>query len=489
LQKSITDKFKEAGSHTIIYGLGSVLQKVLGFVLIPLYTKYYTAELYGTFALITLVGTIGGSIFYFGVHSALARSYYDYKDSYSRNRTVSTTFYILIFGALVQILLGFLLKEKISHYLFDTDKYSLHIFLILISSALNFITGLFYFLLRIERKSKKVIIFNLLKLMISVPLIIYFLIGLKLNVLAPILANLLTNLVMFGLLFLNTRKYFILAFSKKEFKLQMNWGIAVVISNFGVLSLNWVDRLFIEKYCSLSDVGIYSLGYTIGMLINALFILPFMQIWQPMRMEYRNDKNVDKFYSLVVTYYFFIGLIMAVALSIFSKEILLIIARREEYRIAYNIVPWIVFSYFFSGLSGLINHGLVFSRKIYKTTYITWLVAIFNIILNWWLIPIYGYTYAAYTTFLSFVIAFILRFLISQKYYKIQIEYSRLIKLIFSALIVIIGSYYLDSRNSSLLLLYKLLLFSAMIFSWFLFILNKNEKEIIINRIILLINK
>ena len=63
-QKSVFQKIKEAGSHTIIYGLGSVLQAALGFVLIPLYTRYFTTDMYGVLALVNLCGSIAGSFFF-----------------------------------------------------------------------------------------------------------------------------------------------------------------------------------------------------------------------------------------------------------------------------------------------------------------------------------------------------------------------------------------------------------------------------------------
>ncbi len=78
-EKSLFAKIKEAASHTLIYGLGSVLQTALGFILIPLYTRYYSTDMYGTLALITICGSLAGSVFYLGASSALSRSYFDYE--------------------------------------------------------------------------------------------------------------------------------------------------------------------------------------------------------------------------------------------------------------------------------------------------------------------------------------------------------------------------------------------------------------------------
>jgi len=76
--QSLTNKVKEAGKHALIYGFGSVLQSMIGFVFIPLYTKYYTPEIYGTFSILTICGTLAATLFGLGAPSSLSRSYFDY---------------------------------------------------------------------------------------------------------------------------------------------------------------------------------------------------------------------------------------------------------------------------------------------------------------------------------------------------------------------------------------------------------------------------
>jgi len=98
-------RLKEVASHTLVYGLGSAAQTLLGFVLIPLYTRYYTPEMYGVFTLVTLVGTVAGAVFCLGAASALGRSYYDYESPDDRSRVVGTALAIALAGAISQILL------------------------------------------------------------------------------------------------------------------------------------------------------------------------------------------------------------------------------------------------------------------------------------------------------------------------------------------------------------------------------------------------
>lgn len=476
-ETSIFQKIKEAGTHTLIYGMGSVIHTSLSFFLIPLYTKYYSTDQYGIFALVNLCGTIAGSIFYFGVHSASARSYYDHPEGEERKRVISTTFFILITGAIIQISLGFLFRNEISQLLFKNNNYGLHIFIVICGSALGFVNNLFYMLLRFERRSKVVIALNTSFLIITTGLVLFMLIILKMGIMAPILGISLSTLLQTIILGFLKRKSIILAFSIPEMKLQLQWGIAVVLGNFGVLILNWADRFFINKYCSLADVGIYSLGYKIGMLVNILLVVPFGQIWAPMRMEYRHDRNVNEFYGLAITYYFIIGLFLALGLSIFSKELLILIVARKEYIAAYQVVPFVIFSYLLVGSERLTSHGIVFERKLYYGTVLTWLCAGLNALLNYIFIPKYGYIAAAYTTLFSFLLRVIIGTIISNHFYKIPFEKNRLFLLFASSFIIFVLAklFTIESMISSLL--FKGFLMITLLGIWFMFVLKKREKR------------
>lgn len=476
-ETSIFQKIKETGTHTLIYGMGSVIQTSLSFFLIPLYTKYYSTDQYGILALVSICGTIAGSIFYFGVHSALARSYYDHPEGQERKRVVSTTFFILIAGAIMQISLGFLLRNEISQLLFKNHNYGLHIFIVICGSALGFVNNLFYMLLRFERKSKVVIALNTSFLIITTGLVLFMLIILKMGIMAPILGISLSVLLQTIILGLLKRKSIILAFSIPEMKLQLKWGIAIVLGNFGILILNWADRFFINKYCSLADVGIYSLGYKIGMLVNILLVVPFSQIWTPMRMEYRHHRNVNEFYGLAITYYFIIGLFLTVGLSISSKELLTLMVSRKEYIAAYQVVPFVVFSYLLVGSGQLTNHGIVFERKIHYGTVLTWLCAGVNALLNYIFIPKYGYLAAAYTTLFSFLLGVTIGIIISNHFYKIPFEKNRLLLLFASSSIILVLAKLFPMESTINSLLFKGFLMISLLGVWFLFVLKKREKR------------
>ncbi len=480
-EKSIFSKIREAASHTLIYGLGSVLQTALGFILIPLYTRYYSTDMYGTLALITICGALAGSVFYLGASSALSRSYFDYKGGYERKKVISTSLYLSLVGACTQILLGYLFKETLSLLLFNTDAYAIHIFIILISSALTFLNNLFYILLRFERKSKQVVIMNLISLITSVSLITSFLVIFKLGVMAPILGQFINQVLLFGILFYLTKESFVLAYSKPELKIQLHFGIPTLLTGLGQYLLTTIDRFLMNNFCTLDDVGVYSLGFLLGSSINVLFILPFCQIWAPMRMEYRKDENAHDLYKLMLTYYFIVGLFVTICVSIFSKEILMLLSGRPEYIMAYKVVPIVMIAFLVYGTINIIDNGIYFSRKMLYHTYIFWLCVILNWILNYTFIPIFGYMASAYSILVTFAVTVGLVFIVSNKLYKIQLEPVRLAKIFISSGLVLLMGLTWMSGDLIKAILAKSTMMVALVVFWYAFVLDNSEKAKILN--------
>ncbi len=475
--RSLFDKIKEAGSHTVIYGLGSVLQALTGFILIPLYTRYYTTDMYGVLSLVTICGTLVGAIFYLGASSALARSYYDYDDPEERKRVVSTSLFVTLFGAVVQNALGFLFGGMVSGWLFKSTAYSLHISLMLVSSAITFINTLFYMLLRFQRLSRQVVVLNIVSLLLSSLLIVFFLVWMKLGVLAPILGGLLNQAVVCVVLFLMVRKNFVLGYSPKELKIQIPFGLQAIIISLAYFSFDWLNRFFINKYCSLGDLGIYSLGYQIGMVINIILVFPFGQIWSPMRMQYRNDHNADELYKKVLTYYFMIGLMITVFLSIFSREIITLLAGHKEYVEACRVVPFVMMGMLVYGAVNIIDNGIYFSRKVIYHAYIFWFTSLVSLFLNYLLVPRFGYLAAAVVILICYCTVFMLVFLVSNRLYTIPYERGRLAALMGLSIAVIVAGESLSFSSLFSVLLYKSFLIAIMCLVFYSLILYREERD------------
>ena len=196
--------------------------------------------------------------------------------------------------------------------------------------------------------------------------------------------------------------------------------------------LNLSDRIFIERYFSLEEVGIYSLGYKIAGLV-LIASGAFNMAYSPVFFKLANTdeqsqvrKTLDKYNHA----YLMIIVLMSFSIAFFSKEVI-ILAFDSRYTGAHLFVGLISLAYLLSGTGGITGKYFMQSKKMKENLIIAILCAGTNIILNFLLIPVFGAYGAAYATILSFVLGFILSYLYTKRYcFFIPFQWSRLIPLV-----------------------------------------------------------
>ena len=186
------------------------------------------------------------------------------------------------------------------------------------------------------------------------------------------------------------------------------------------------DRFFQNHFLSLGDVGIYSIGFLISTAINILFVQPFSLIWSPIRMEYRGDSNSREFFSILPTYYFLIGLTICLFIALFSYELLYFFTSNSEFIEAHKIIPIISLAFLIFGSMNLFDHGIFFNRKVYWHSIIFFVCFCINCLLNFLLIPIYGYPISSVILLFTFIFGLIAVIIISNRIDKYSFKIMRI---------------------------------------------------------------
>ena len=399
----LINRLREIVTHTAVYGVGTVLNSILGLVLVPLYTRQFAPDVFGILSLLTLAGTLAGAVFYLGVSSALARSYYDYEDPEERATVVSTSVLLTLLGAAAQMITGVLLAAPLSRWLLGSADYAPHLLVAFGGSAATFVSQLFYVVLRFQRRSVMVVAINIGGLLLTFVAILWLLHQNGPDVMAPLLGTLIGQAAMAVALAWACRKTLPFAISRREIGIQLRFGAPTVLVALAYYLLTGIDRFALSQFASLTDVGVYSLGSRVGVAIHMLFIMPFAQIWTPMRMQYRRDADAPRLFSRVLTYYFVAGMLLTVLICAFAREIVQIVAGRPEYQGAYIVVPFIALSHLFYGGVNVIDNGILFSRRIHLHAMAFAGAAVLNALLNFWLVPHYGYLGAAAAALCSYL--------------------------------------------------------------------------------------
>lgn len=464
----ITSQIKNYIFHALVYGFGSAFDAIVGFIVLPLYTLHFSIEEYGIFSFLILLSTFASSIFYLGATSALTRSYFDYDNIQERKKVASTSLYITLFGALLQISFGLIFSENISILLFKSDVYKSHILLVLISSSLLFINQLFYLLLRLLMKSLHIVLVSMTSSIIFLLLLWLLLVKYELGLLSPLFAFIISYGFSSIILFLICKNYLSLFPNIKEFRIQALFGLPQIVGGFSYYAIDWIDRFFINEYLSLGDVGVYSFGYKISMLIYMIFILPFAKVWATVRSENLNNK-IDYLSSKMLTYYYLLGSIISLLVIIFVKEFFFIFSKNVDYNEAQYIVPFIIFAHLIYGMINIVDLGVFKERKLMHKTLILLIHIPINIILNFLLVPKFGYYGAAISTLITYSLLIFSVTYSSNKLFNVKYEIMNLFIIsIVSSITIYISTKIID--QSQFFSINKFLIFTLLLFFyWYYF--------------------
>jgi O-antigen/teichoic acid export membrane protein len=413
----------------MVYGLGNILSRIVSFVLIPLYTHYLTTAEYGTLELLELTMYIAGMFLALGISQSVMRFYYDSDDPKTRNEVVSTALFLVWGAVLFGVFWLIMFSPGISVLVFKSGERTGLFRMIFLSMAFSLANEIPLAYIRSQQKSFLFTAISISRLVISLSLNIFFIVGMGLGIRGIILSGVITHGLTSIFLFVYTIKHTGVSISWEKLKEMVVYGLPYIPGGIGMFVLNFADRFFLQRFGSLSEVGIYSLGYKFGMIINPLVTDPFFSIWRPKMFELSSREDAKSIYSVMLTYFLYVEIFIALGISVLIKDALVVIAT-PEYRSAYHIVPLILLSYILWGAYFHIQVGILLQKRTKNIAVIVIISAISNIILNFLLIPKLGSWGAAIATLVSFLIMFVLNFFISRSIYHVKYEYIRISKLL-----------------------------------------------------------
>src|SRR5216117_2110563 len=121
----LAHELKRLARHSVIYGLGGLVSRILAVLLLPLYTSYLAPGSYGRVEILTSASAVAVIVLRMGVATAFFRFYFDYKDSARRLVVVRTSFWFTMTTATAGLVLCLAFAEPLSHLLQLGDHASL----------------------------------------------------------------------------------------------------------------------------------------------------------------------------------------------------------------------------------------------------------------------------------------------------------------------------------------------------------------------------
>jgi len=418
------DELKHLLKHSTIYGLGNVLGKVVGFLMIPFYTHYLTPADYGTLELLDLSLSLTALILTMWLNASIIRHYNDFEQVQDRREAVST---VLIVAGVIGLAVagtGIGLSRAISNLILATPE--LHYFVSL--EALSFLATTINVVclsyLRARQRSTLVVYAGLLSLFSSLCLNICFIAVLRLGPVGVLYSSLISGTaVTLGLMVYLVREVGF-TFSLSKLRTVISFGAPLILTSAAAFVINFSDRFFLRHFATVSAVGIYALGYKCGYMLSLLVVQPFDTIWQARLYEIGKREGSGQVFTRLFEYYFFCLVASALVLSMYIREVLAFITP-PQFHSAYKVVPIVALAYVFQGTNRFFLAGAYIAKKTAALASVGLLCAAVNLALNVVLISSFGMIGAAWSTAASFFLMSALALVVSQRVYRIPYSFSR----------------------------------------------------------------
>lgn len=445
---------KNLGFHSFVYGLGNLLSKLLGFLLLPIYTRYLTPADYGILALLTLTQSITVILANLGLGSALFREVIYLRRN--ERQAESTALYTLLVFSLLIFIIGYVLAPSISTIVFNDSAQTSLLRLIFLGVVFNNVFIVFTARLRIREQSLFYSVFSVSSFLVGAGLNIYFVAIIRRGVEGLIIAQVILAFFQAIVCLWSLRDLIKPNFSRATLRSMLSFGLPLVPGLVASLLMTSADRYILNRYTTTTMVGLYSLGYSLGLVIN-LIVQAIQLAWPAQMFEIAKQTDAKQQFSLTLTYYCLALGFASLGVSVLSREILAIMTTPAFFN-AYIVVPMITLSYVFYGVRFMTTIGMAVNNKTKYASIIIVGVAILNLALSFLLIPKYGMLGAAWATLLSYIILAMINLWVDLHFMKIPYEYWRLTKIMGTWLVIYALSLLINTPSIWINLLLKSLL-------------------------------
>ena len=386
---------------SFLYSLATLFTKGLGFIMLPIYTRYLSQAEYGVFDYLVSIGSIVSIIATLEITQGIMRYVSEgQQDKNVLKAYVSTSvwFTLIVYGAVVTAF--FVFSEEIALFLLDDVEKKNLIQIASLYFCSNSIVYLFNVIFRAQLKAKLAVVFSLITAVLVASFSLFALLILKSGIEGVFYAQLAASLIIILLSMINQSQYLSFMFDGQILKQLLSFSLPLVPSSLCiVVSLN-ADRLMIKEILNIEAVAIYGVAARVASVVLMLLI-GFQSALTPL--IYRNYKRKNTPLEILKLLYIYLALTVCsiLFLSLFSEPIINLVAG-EEYMLATTVIPTLALAAFISSMY-LFFPGLSLYKKTAIIAKISIISALLNLPLNYIFIQIFGIVGAAMSTLISVV--------------------------------------------------------------------------------------
>lgn len=455
-------KFLQLFKQTFIYGIATVFPRIISVLLVRIHTdKSVISEVseFGNLSLIFSYIILFNVILSYGLETSFFRFYNLEKN---KNDVVNTSSVSLIFTTIIFVALFGIFKSNISLLTgIDTGYLSIIVWIL----AFDVLTVIPFAYLRLKGKAIKYSYIKIANVLVYFSLNIFLLIFLKdlandntflrkiyienFEVSYIFIANLFASLTSLLLLIpfyfkINYRANF------RLLKKMLFYAFPILISGLAYTINETFDKILLDfllpESIAKTEIGMYSACYKLAVFMT-LFSVAYKLAVEPFFFSEAEKSNPKKNYALVLETYVIIGSSILVLVVVSLDLLKVVFIGDQEYWKAMKIVPIILLANFCLGIYQNLSVWYKVTDRTRFGAYISIVGALFTLIINIILIPIYGYLGSAFATLVAYLTMSVLSYFMGQKYYPIPYNNFKILFYISVAVFLSYVSFYIFRNN------------------------------------------
>lgn len=400
-----------------LYTFVGLFGAAVNFFVMPVLSHYLSPADYGLLSLFNTYVTILIPLISLSAYSLLSVDYFKEKNKEIFSSKFTSIQIIPFFTSLIVAFFLWQFYKPFSDFLELKGIDRAWGIAIVIIAFLTIYYELFLQFLILQKKAVLFTVYTIVRVLIEVGLTFYFIIAKGYGWSGRIYSWLvvITLFLIIETIYFYKQGFLRGSIRSKFIKEGIQFGSPLILHGLGKFVVNQSDRIFIAKMISVSEAGIYSIGYTVGSLVMIL-VNAYFNFYTPFLMERLSDITEEKKLQIVKTSYLYgVGCFIVLILIILLAPVFFKVFIARNYYEGVHYVFWIALGYCFWG-GYMLFSGFIFFFK--KNKILGWL-ALFNIatnlLFNYLFIKLFGAIGAAYATALSFFLLFVLLAIIANK--------------------------------------------------------------------------
>ncbi len=390
------NKYLKKSTH---YFAGNLFNKVLLIVFLPIFTHFMIPADYAVYTNFLIFISFASLIFLMGMEQSIIPYFHAESSNEYKYTLISSIYIIVIITCILLSIIIFLNRNLLSLLIVRDQSYSFLILYIVIIIVTSCIYSLTLSILNMMESSVNYAILGGAKNFFLLFLFLYGAFTKQFTVYTVFLFIMISSIISALLAFANVMKilknfadgsFQPRIFSFRILKPVLKFGLIMIPGTMAMLILRVIDRYMLTYLSAegLHDVGIYSTGYRIGMIMQLLVTIVSL-VFLPFAMRIANRPEAKSLFKRIYNYYILLGSTLGILIILYSNEIFAIFID-IKYHNAIKIVFIGVISVFLLGVFNILNIGFYIAKSAKNISIAVSLGAILNLIMNYFLIPLYG---------------------------------------------------------------------------------------------------